>query len=243
MAEERSPGGSEIKRYELREGDIEPAVGDPNLIEALTAHMDRHHGQECDVFHELVSDVVHIDLLHAAPTDDLPFHTLMTCGLSERPMPAPAELPDARYAELMLRLPPEWPMNSEAFEDESVYWPLRLLKFLARFPHEYDTWLWLGHTVPHGDPPEPFAPDTELCGAIVLPPVLGPDGFERAEAAGRDINVHAVIPLHADEMELKLRKGSDALVERLDQAGLSELLDPGRVSVASRRRGLFGRRR
>jgi hypothetical protein len=44
-------------------------------------------------------------------------------------------------------------------------------------------------------------------------------------------------------MELKLRKGSDELVERLDEAGLSELLDPKRASVAPRRRGLLGRRR
>jgi hypothetical protein len=245
MAEEgeRSPGGSEIKRYELRDREIEFAAGDPDLIDGLTAHMQRHLGQEGDVFHELVSDVVHIDLLHASPTDDLPCHTLMTCGMSERPMAVPAELPEARYAELMLRLPPEWPLEDEAFQDESIYWPLRVLKFLARFPHEYETWLGYGHTVPHGDPPEPFAPNTELCGAILLPPVLGPDGFEHAEAAGREINVLAVIPLHADEMDLKLRKGSEALAGLFDQAELSELLDPGRPSVVPRRRGLFGRRR
>jgi hypothetical protein len=107
-------------------------------------------------------------------------------------------------------------MDKEAFEDESVYWPLRLLKWLARFPHEFGTWLGFGHTVPHGDPPGPFAADTELCGAILLPPVLGPDGFERVEAAERTINVFAVIPLYADEMDLKL----------------TELVDPARPSVA-----------
>ena len=241
-AGERSPGGSRIKRYEPRDREIEPAVGDPDLIEGLTAHMERHLGPEVDVFHEIVSDVVHIDLLHAAPSDDFPFHTLMSCGMSERPMAAPAELPDERYAEVMLRLPPDWPLEQEAFEDESVYWPLRTLKFLARTPHEYDTWFSYGHTIPNGDPPEPYAPNTQLCGAILLTPVLGPDGFERAEAAGREINVLAVIPLHDDEMDLKLKKGSDALVGLLDEAELSELLDPARPSVAPRRRRLFGRR-
>jgi suppressor of fused protein SUFU len=137
MAEERGPGGSEIKRYELRDAPLEPAVGDPDLVDGLTGHMEQHLGAEVDVFHELVSDVVHIDLVHAPPTDDLPLHTLMTCGMSERPMAAPPELPETRYAELMLRLPPDWPLEREAFEDESVYWPLRLLKFLARLPHEY----------------------------------------------------------------------------------------------------------
>jgi len=52
--------------------------------------------------------------------------------------------------------------------------------------------LWSGHTVPNGDPPEPYAPNTKLCGALIAPPV-------------------AVWPLHADEMELKLDKGLEAL--------------------------------
>jgi suppressor of fused protein SUFU len=241
MTDEVSPGGSEIKRYDAREPELVPAGGDPDLIDGLTAHVQKHLDQECEVFHELVSDVVHVDVLLASPTEDLPFHTLMTCGLSELPMAAPPELPEARYAEVMLRLPSDWPLEQEAIErDESAYWPLRLLKFLARFPHEYDTWIGYGHTIPHGDPPAPFAPNTELCGAIVLPPLLGPEGFETASVAGRQINVLGVVPIHADEMELKLEKGTDALVDLLDQAGLSELLDPGRRSVVRRRR-LFRR--
>jgi hypothetical protein len=241
MSDERSPGGSNIKRYEAHDREFEPATGDPDLIDGLTEHLQRHLGSEGMVFHEVVSDLVHIDVLQARPTDEFPFHTLLTCGMSERPMTVPQELPEARHAEVMLRLSPEWPMEQEAFQDESVYWPLRLLKMLARFPHEYDTWLGLGHTVPHGDPPEPFAPNTGLAGAIILPPVLGPEGFELAEVAGRQINVLAVVPLHADELDFKLDKGTDDLLDLLDGAELSELLDPGRPSVVRRRRGLFRR--
>jgi suppressor of fused protein SUFU len=78
---------------------------------------------------------------------------------------------------------------------------------------------------------------------ILLPPVLGPDGFEQADVGGRQINILAVIPLHADEMDLKLAKGSDRLIDLLDRAEVSELLDPNRPSVAPPRRMLFGRRR
>jgi hypothetical protein len=241
MDEERSPGGSEIKRYEARDREIEPAVGDPELIEGLTDHVERHLGTEPRVFHELVSDIVHVDVLHAAPTDELPFNTLMTCGMSERPMAAPDDFPEGRYAELMLRLPPDWPLEDEAFKDESVYWPVRLLKTLARAPHEYDTWLWYGHTIPNADPPEPYAPDTELCGAILLTPVLGPDGFDHADVAGREISVLAVIPIREDEMDLKLEKGAEELADLFDRAQLSEVVDPGRPTVVRRRRKLFGR--
>ena len=240
MDEERSPGGSEMKRYEVRDREFEPAHGDPDLIEGLTDHVHRHLGQEPWVYHEIISDIVHVDVLVATPTDDRPFNTLMTCGMSQRPMPAPDELPDARHAEVMLRLPPDWPLDDEAFNDESVYWPIRLLKMLARVPHEYDTWLWHGHTIPNGDPPEPYAPNTELCGAILLGPVLGPDGFDCAEVAGRLVHVLAAIPIHADEMDLKLEKGAEELADRFDKAGLTEVVDPGRPSVARRRR-LFRR--
>jgi hypothetical protein len=241
MDEERSPGGSEIKRYEARDPEPEPAHGDPDLIEGLTQHVERHLGSEPRVFHELVSDIVHVDVLHAPPTSEFPFNTLMTCGMSERPMAAPEDFPQGRYAEVMLRLPPDWPLEDEAFADESVYWPIRLLKTLARLPHEYDTWLGYGHTIPNSDPPEPYAANTELCGAILLTPVLGPDGFDRAEAAGREVSVLAVIPTHADEMDLKLKKGADELAGLFDEAELSELLDPARPSVAPRRRRLFRR--
>jgi len=241
MDDERSPGGSEIKRYEAHDRDLEPAVGDPDLIEGLTDHVERHLGAEPRVFHEVFSDIVHVDVLHAPPTDDFPFNTLMTCGMSERPMAAPEDFPEGRYAEVMLRLPPDWPLDEEAFKDESAYWPMRLLKTLARVPHEYDTWLWYGHTIPNGDPPEPYAPDTELCGAILLAPALGPDGFDSADVAGRQVNVLAVIPILADEMDLKLEKGAEELASLFDKVRLAEVVDPGRPTVVRRRRKLFGR--
>lgn len=241
MDEERSPGGSQIKRYEARDQEFVPAAGDPDLIEGLTDHVERYLGREPTVFHELVSDVVHIDVLFAAPTDEFPFHTAMTCGMSERPMAAPDDFPEGRYAELMLRLPPDWPLEGDAFREESAYWPVRLLKTLARAPHEYDTWLWYGHTIPNGDPPEPYAPDTELCGAILLPPALSPDGFDSADVAGRQIDVIAVIPILADEMDLKLEKGAEELARLFDKVRLTEVVDPGRPTVVRRRRKLFGR--
>ena len=60
-------------------------------------------------------------------------------------------------AELMIALPAEWKLADSQLEDERWYWPIRNLKALARLPHEYETWLGFGHTVPNGDPPEPYA--------------------------------------------------------------------------------------
>ena len=58
-------------------------------------------------------------------------------------------------------MPPDWPMGQEAWqEDESSFWPVQWLKMMARMPHEYETWLWTGHTVPNQDPPRPYGRGT-----------------------------------------------------------------------------------
>ena len=43
-------------------------------------------------------------------------------------------------------------------KDEKWYWPIRLLKSLARLPIASDTWLGFGHTLEHE---EDFAKDTK----------------------------------------------------------------------------------
>ena len=230
---EESPGGSRIYRHQEREREFEVADADEALLAVVEEHVEQHIGPVESVFHELISDLVHVDVLQVAPRDERPWWTLVTCGMAARPMS------DSSFAELVMCLPPAWPLDEQQ-------WPLPLLQFLARLPHEYETHFAHGHTVPNGDPPEPLAPGTGLCGVIFAPPLLTDDAFATVERAEGDIRILGVIALHADEMEYKLRRGSDALHELLDAAEVSELLDVGRPSVAPRRaglRGALGRRR
>jgi hypothetical protein len=53
--------------------------------------------------------------------------------------------------------------------------------------------------------------------------------------------VHALILLHGEEMDLKLKKGVGALGDRLEEAGVTELVDVTRASVVDRKRWRFGR--
>jgi len=242
VAEEVSPGGSEIFRHEPRERELEPTTGDPALIEAVDRHLGEHLGEQGSVFHELVSDLVHLDVHFVPPAGARSWSTVVTCGMAERAMTVPDGLEDYRHAELVLALPADWPLDEEAFADERVYWPVRLVKDLARLPHEFETFLYYGHTVPNGDPPEPYASDTELCGAIISVPELTSEPFDVLEVGdGRIVRFYAVVPLHRNEMQFKLEKGAEALWERLAEAGVTELLDTARESVIGRRRR-FGRR-
>ena len=123
-------------------------------------------------------------------------------------------------------------MDERGWSQEENYWPIRTLKFLARFPHEYDTWLWMTHTVPHGDPAEPFAPNTEMSGVILFSPLTTVESFRQLEIdSEKTIHFHSVIPLHEAEMDLKLQEGLEALFGALNEQDVSEVLDPQRPSA------------
>ena len=222
--------------YRYSEADYRPSEslshGDPAIIDALTAHVERHVGPIGMVYHELVSPHVHVDVHHVAPTDERPWHVLFTTGMSERPMTVPAGAEEFRFAELMVCLPAEWPVSQEAFADERNYWPVQWLKALARFPHEYGSWLGFGHTIPNGDPPAPVAPGTSLCGMLLLPPGGMPEEAWTCRVdAERTVHLWSLMPIHADEMKYKLRHGTDDLLEKFEAADVSFVVDAGRPSA------------
>lgn len=228
---EKTPSGSLIYRHEERTKPFEAAFNSPD-IEKIEEHITKYLGKIETVYHELVSDLVHIDVFFIKPTPQRNFSTLTTSGMSHRPMKAPSGAEKFQYAELMICLPPDWPLTDEALKEEKYYWPIRQLKMLARLPHEYDTWLWYGHTVPNGNPPQPFAENTRLSGVIIAPPLLSPEGFFTLQLdENKTIYFFSILPLYADEMNRKLKKGSDDLFGHLDSQGVNELLNIQRPSV------------
>ena len=237
--QEFSEAGQPIHRYGEPTGGDPLAFGDPANIEAISNHIQAHVGPVEMVFHELISPVVHVDVHHVEPQRKRPWHTLVTSGMSDRPMHVPEGAEGFAYAELVACLPPDWPMEQKAWADENHYWPIRWLKILARFPHEYESWLGYGHSIPNGDPAEPFADSTTMCGMLLLPPTTTPEEFWTLELDDRSINFWAIVPLYAEELDLKLNKGTDELLERFDRYGINEVIDPRRRNVAKKR--LWGR--
>lgn len=210
------------------------------LLDAVTAHVERHIGPVEEVFHQVVSLWVHVDILVVAPTEERPCYTLVTCGMAEKPMAAPDDDPALAYTELVLVLPPDWPLK-----DAKGGWPLKLMQDLAELPHRFETWLYCGHTVPNGDPAEPYARGAGFTGVVLATPLLVPDGFDVVQAGDRQVRFQSVLPLYTDEMELKLAQGAEALFDRLGDAGVSEGLEVGRPSVVGGavKRKRFGFRR
>jgi hypothetical protein len=234
----RTPGGSNILRHQAQERDIEAPV-ETAATDEIEQHFARVFGEPESVFHEIVSDIVHIDVHIIPPRPERDHWTLFTTGMSALPMTLPEHIEDAEqraFAELMLMLPASWQVGSK---DDRWFWPLQWLKRLARLPHEYNTWLGPLHTIPNGDPPKPFSSETKLCCWMLLSPV----GVEEADQRitledGRVVNIYCLLALHIEEVNLKLNKGPEALIEALDAAGVDEVLQIERRPAV--RKKLFG---
>lgn len=240
-SQERSPSNQPIYRHEATERQLQPAFGDEASIDLISRHIEQHIGPVHHVFHELVSDLVHIDILIVAPTKERNFYTLVTCGMSNLPMTVPAGAEDFRYAELMICLPPDWKLSEQSIQQEEHYWPIRCLKMLARMPHEYSTWLYAAHTIPNGDPAEPYASNTKLSGMMLSIPATVEtinDFFTLTFSPDKKVHFFGLLPLYNEEMDFKLQHGADDLFAKLDKAGVTELVDIGRKNTCKKK--LFG---
>ena len=237
---ERSKSGSPIYRHD------EPKDWDGKLpastnMEAVDAHIEKYLGPIEFVWHELASDKIHLDIHVLSETDTRPFKVLVTSGVSDIPMTIPngAEVYDR--VELMMALPPDWPLSKEAFENESNYWPIRWLKYIGSLPHNHDTWIGWGHTIPNGDPPENF-PDTKFVGVVLHPPYWADDDFFTMKTENGDtVAFYQLVPLYAEEMQFKLDKGNDALEDLFEKKNIDFILDPTRKNVATSNRNPFSR--
>lgn len=229
-----SLSGAPIWRHKERTKPFDFAVGEEENIEEISSHIERHVGPVNTVWHELISDLVHIDVHHVEPSEERNFHVLVTSGMSDKPMSTPQGVEDRQYAELLVSLPDDWPVTQESFKNETNYWPVRMLKQLARLPHEYDTWLWWSHTVDNGNPAEAFDSSTKQMCAILAPPILLPEDFWELETqSGRVVSFFSVIPIYREELKFKMNKGADALFDRFDKYGVTELIDPRRVNTCT----------
>ena len=141
---------------------------------------------------------------------------MVTMGMGAHRMNVPEELAEYKLerAELAIALPADWKLDQESMKDERWYWPIRLLKVLARLPIVSDTWLGFGHTM---DNEEDFAKGTKLCAAILTGPQDTEDGSEVCVLpGGEEVNFYQVIPLYRDELEYKMAHDADALLDKMD---------------------------
>jgi hypothetical protein len=203
--------------------------GDPVLIDGVSDHVASWIG-EPTIFHERISFGLHLDIYWVPAADGRPFHTLVTSGMAEIPMKTPADKADL-YAELVMFLPPDWPMQVVT-SDRSAYWPIRIMKEIASYPHRHETWIGPGHTIQLGE----LAPgDTDFSSVLVCyPELLDEAGSTLRLSDGRDINFLGVVLLRPEEHEFDVEHRIAALFDLAESQGrIGELMvaTPGRSSL------------
>lgn len=209
-----------------RQEDFHPEVYNQEQMERVEGHINHCFGAFEQVFHEIISPDIHVDICLIPPAPERPYYTLVTMGMGAHRMNVPQELRESKLerAELAICLPPDWKLGQQ---EEAWYWPLRWLKELARLPGQEDTWLAWGHTVDHGSP---FAEDTALCGAILVGPgAFGPEAAVCPLPDGDEINFYQVIPLYREEIDFKMANGAEALLDKMDAS--VQVVDKARLNV------------
>jgi hypothetical protein len=95
------------------------------LLEVVPNYFESRFGPIDKVFHEIVSDAVHLDVHLIMPNAKCEHIVIFTTGMSMRKMKG--EVP---FGEMVMFLSADWPLDD--LEDEANYWPIRYLKTWAR---------------------------------------------------------------------------------------------------------------
>ena len=101
-------------------------------LAAVQAHIKRYFGDFQQSIKEYESPDICLEIAIIPPRPEHNYYTLATIGMGAHRMnlpPAefegapPAEL---ERAELLINLPPDWPLTDEVTHDEEHFWPVRL---------------------------------------------------------------------------------------------------------------------
>lgn len=214
----------------------EPVTESEKYLEELTEYINGIFPCKEDkpfVFHEMLPDIVQIDVNFIPPDCGRDYYVLWTSGMSDLPM----TLPDGDYnkkdyerAELFLFLPKDWKVRGSG--EDKYHWPIQWLIDLARFPHEYKTWLGTGHTFPNGEDYDPLGDGTEMGGFFFLPVIPLGDAYPGVDVLtckdGTKINFLWAIPMYKEEIEYKLEEGFEAMMDLFTEVSFPRVFDPKR---------------
>jgi hypothetical protein len=109
---------------------------------------------------------------------------------------------------------------------------INTLRWVAHFPHNSQSFLGYGHTMPNGSPPAPFWGSTELDTLFFVPPIVMKDQTLPSELQLEGDPVHFlwVVPLTTAECNFKLKNGFEAMMNLFQERRHPHVFDPHRKS-------------
>jgi uncharacterized protein YegJ (DUF2314 family) len=198
------------------------STGDSDLMQAANDHTDAHLGKLPSVFHELVSPSAHIDLYPYPATAARPFHVVTPTGMAEQPMQVPPGVDAPALVELVVLLPPTWPLDIASWKKDIGFWPMQWLKRVARFHYESGHWLGEGHVLANGDPAAPIDEAHPYDSVLLAAPRALPEAFRQFTLKdGRAVRYLCLYFLTPAEREAIARDGWEAFASRITPERLS----------------------
>ncbi|MGI3186194.1 suppressor of fused domain protein [Nioella aestuarii] len=207
--------------------------------QAIRDRLTQAFGTQPFLFHELISDVVPVDILCFAPKDARDHWVFVTLGMSNERMAVPQNGDPKIWgrAELMIGLHSEWGdrvveiMQQRRNEDAATWWPIRYLKHYARYPHSAGAFLADGHTLSSPDG-APYSDETGMNAAMISYPTILPEDAVRFDLPNGDkVTILGLVYLYPAELEHKTNVGLDTFCLDLEEQGVSEVIYPDRRSM------------
>lgn len=152
-------------------------------------------------------------------------YTLITSGMSDKPMYLPKDIAKQhrRFARAEI--------IAYAHTPDPVF--IELLRRVANYPFEQNTWIAPWHTIPNGTPPEPLFPGSELDTVGIAECVVEPDRTISTElkVSRAPVTLLWLLPITSPEREYALANGFDKLLDVFVEKDLQIELDPKRQSL------------
>ncbi|NHF61581.1 suppressor of fused domain protein [Flavobacteriaceae bacterium TP-CH-4] len=206
--------------------------------EWIEGHLDKFFDENLiSVFHEIPTLDLHLDICFIKPANTQ-FNILLTSGMSTLKMNVSEQVENVtelEFAELMMLIPKEIEFDQVYSGKNKNDWIITILKQAAKFPHFYNTWIGIGHTIQATEDMTPYSKETDFVGALILPSVTFDKDFTEIKKDGRKINIYNVLPLYKNELEYKIENGYNKLLDLLVKANGKEVLDPNRKNLVPKK--------
>ena len=194
-------------------------------LDEFEKYIETQFGEISFVFHEICSPDIHLDIIVIEPNEKSNYYKLITMGAGAYKMNVPEELQqyNLERAEFMMFLPPDWDVKSS---DNKYYWPIKMLKSVARLSVNYNTWLGFGHTVSSDAGNTPYDESTGFCSIVLLSGLNQEFEKMNLEISGLGkMNFYQIFPLYEEELKYKQDNGIEALCSLFEDEDLSPVIN------------------
>lgn len=197
---------------------------DPRITRDRRSQLRNDHyrlflGDPVAVWHAASTRIPRVDLLEYPATEERPFWTYLTSGMSDVEQTLSAGSPEwvVPRTELMI------------YTEDRAPWAAKLLHGFARYPFDFATHFFWWHTVPVGGPID--GENAHLSSLVFLPPYFEEDGFDELVIDDAPVRTLWTVAITEAEREYAMVYGTHKLEQLFEKAQLSPITAPNRKSV------------